>query len=434
LICFVTGLAIAGGLFMSQPGAAETGSVFSAYGAPVNPDRIIVVDPNRGYGSIDRALRTAGEGDTILVYSGTYPGCLIIDKRVILMGVDTGGGKPVINARGAGDPVTVAGDGVWLEGFLVKNSASSGSGILVTADNCTVAGNDVTDCFDGIRVEDSRNVVVTGNHPYNNDDAGIYVTNGSGIRVAGNHANDNLYGAYMEKSSGSAIEDNNCSNNIDIDIYLEHMVDSMVRGNTVTSERIKDKKIDGIGIRYGVNVTFDGNYVSRHYYGIKVYESQDCLVENNVADGSGVNIRLDFETHDTTLRNNTVRNGVDNVYLHSSAYGNIVENNTCYNGREGIYMLESAGNVVRGNDVFNNTIGIRMVSTTGNTITGNYAYANSVNIDTDGGNNTIYGNYDYPNPGKPTPAATVMPTPTATSRGGNPILDFISSIIRMIFH
>ncbi len=365
--------------------------------------KTLVVDRDNGYVSIDRALEAANDGDTILVHSGTYYGRLTVDRDVTITGVDTGGGKPVINGRGMGDIVTIAASGVRLEGFLVINSYGAGSGILVTADDCTIAGNDVTRCIDGIRIGDARNVTVSGNHVYDNDDAGIYVTNVSDVRVNGNHANDNLYGVYMEKSSDSIIEGNNCSDNIDIDVYLEYINDSTVRGNTITSKRIKDKKIDGIGIRYGTNVTFDGNYVSRHYYGIKVYESQDCLVENNVADGSGVNIRLDFNTHDTTLRNNTVRNGVDNVYLHSSAYDNIVENNTCYNGREGIYMLESVGNVIRGNEVYNNSIGIRMVSTTGNTITGNYVYANSEGIDADGGDNLVYGNYDYPKPGRPTP-------------------------------
>jgi parallel beta-helix repeat protein len=436
VICTVAALAIARDLFLTQHGAAETGDFFSVYGSPAVSGNTIVVDPNSGYGSIDRAIREAVDGDTILVHSGTYTGCLVIDKRVALKGIDTGGGWPEINARGGGNVVTVAADGVWLEGFVVKNSDSAGSGILATANDVTVAGNDVTDCFDGIRVDGGRNVVVIDNHLYQNDDAGICVNGSSGIRVTGNHANDNLYGTYMGKSSASLIESNNCSNNIDIDVYMEYINDTLVRGNTITSERIKDKKIDGLGIRYGTNVTFDGNYVSRHYYGIKVYNSQDCLVENNVADGSGVNIRLDFETHDTTLYNNTVRNGVDNVYLHDTAYNNTVLNNTCYNGREGIYMLVSAGNLIRGNEVFNNTIGIRMVSTTGNTVTGNYAFANEESVDADGGDNAIYGNYDGPDLGKPVPgdAPAVTAAPTATPQGGNPILDFLSSLLKMIFH
>jgi parallel beta-helix repeat protein len=440
LIWIVAVLVITGGLFLSQPGAAETGSAFG--GVPAGTGRTLIVDQDNGYASVDGALKAANDGDTILVHSGTYYGRLTVDRAVTITGVDTGGGRPVINGRGMGDVVTITVSGVRLEGFIVKNSYGAGSGILVRADDCIVAGNDVTRCIDGIRIDDARNVTVSGNHVYDNGDAGIYVTNVSDVRVTGNRANDNLYGAYMEKSSDSTLSDNNCSNNIDIDIYLEYMKDSIIRGNTVTSERIKDKKIDGIGIRYGTNVTFDGNYVSRHYYGIKVYESQDCLVENNVADGSGVNIRLDFNTTDTTLRNNTVRNGVDNIYLHSSAYANIVENNTCYNGREGIYVLESAGNVVRANEVYNNSVGIRLVSTTGNTVTGNYAYANNwENINADGGDNLIYGNYDYPPPGRPTPAATTpvptpaLPSPSPTATGsGNPILDFISSLISLIFH
>jgi nitrous oxidase accessory protein len=430
LACAAATVIVILALFHSQLAAAAADSV------PVPGGNTIIVDAHSTQNSIGKAIRAAQAGDTILVYSGIYYERLVIDKALTIRGVDTGWGLPVIDGMRQGDVVTIPASGVRIEGLVVKGSGDTGIGIHLLAGGNTVAGCEVTGCYEGIDLDapdggTASGNVISGDHVHDNAADGVTITGGSGDVVAGNHANDNSYGIWVVDSTGCIIENNNCSNNIDIEIYLENVTDCIVRNNTMTSERIKDKKIDGLGMRFGTNVTFDSNYVSRHYYGIKVYNSNDCLVENNVADGSGVNIRLDFGTYDTTLLNNTVRNGVDNVYLHSNATGNIVENNTCYNGREGIYLLESPGNTVRGNEVYYNNIGIRLVSTTDNTITGNYAHDNDDNILADGGSNTIAGNDERPKPPTPTPTATQMPTRTA--QAGNSIIDFITSIFQAIF-
>ena len=50
--------------------------------------------------SIQAAIDAASLGDTIEVGSGTYYENIVVEKQIILNGVDTGSGKPVIDAMG----------------------------------------------------------------------------------------------------------------------------------------------------------------------------------------------------------------------------------------------------------------------------------------------------------------------------------------------
>ncbi|NYT01336.1 MAG: protein kinase, partial [Methanosarcinales archaeon] len=96
-------------------------------GATVNVDV-----QGQGYRSIQEAIDAAGPGDIIVVASGTYPGSLDVDKTVILRGVDSGAGRPVVDGEGNGSAVTIMADGVVLEGFSICNAVGGQeSGIRV---------------------------------------------------------------------------------------------------------------------------------------------------------------------------------------------------------------------------------------------------------------------------------------------------------------
>ena len=105
----------------------------------------IKVAPNGAdYSSLQAALNNASSGDVIKVQSGTYNGSVRVDKQVELKGIDTGGGLPVINARGSGSAITLSADGIALEGFNLTNSGHCGcgnAGIYVASNNSTISRN-----------------------------------------------------------------------------------------------------------------------------------------------------------------------------------------------------------------------------------------------------------------------------------------------------
>ncbi len=82
------------------------------------------VSGGANYIKIQDAIDNASVGDTILVYSGTYYENVNVSKQLILKGFDNGWGKPVVNANGSGSAITLAADGITLEGFTTTGGGS----------------------------------------------------------------------------------------------------------------------------------------------------------------------------------------------------------------------------------------------------------------------------------------------------------------------
>jgi pectin methylesterase-like acyl-CoA thioesterase len=78
----------------------------------------IVIEGKGSYTSIQNAIDNASDGDTILVYNGTYYETLIIDKSINLVG--SGDGEKIIDYNGNES------DQIYI--------------VLITADNCTING------------------------------------------------------------------------------------------------------------------------------------------------------------------------------------------------------------------------------------------------------------------------------------------------------
>lgn len=125
--------------------------------------------------SLQEAINAARPGDTIEVASGTYSGPISVTKRLILQGIDTGRGKPVIDAGGKGSAIILLVDGSVLEGFLVRNSGGSEleAGIKVSGRNITVRKNTVVDNSIGMRLQFCKSSVIEDNE-FSNNDRGIF--------------------------------------------------------------------------------------------------------------------------------------------------------------------------------------------------------------------------------------------------------------------
>lgn len=123
------------------------------------------------FSSIQRAINEAKDGDTIEVHSGIYFEHVYISKSVVLLGVDTGGGMPVIDAEGIGSTITVSADNVTLRGFMVANSGGCGcgnAGIKVVSNNNTITDNIAVGNKYGIYCSGDRNTFLH-NDVHDND-------------------------------------------------------------------------------------------------------------------------------------------------------------------------------------------------------------------------------------------------------------------------
>ena len=76
--------------------------------SPVAGAQYTVAPTGGGFTSIQAAVTWASPLDTITVRSGTYPEAVRIDKKITLIGVDTGGGAPVIDRDRRGRPLRLS--------------------------------------------------------------------------------------------------------------------------------------------------------------------------------------------------------------------------------------------------------------------------------------------------------------------------------------
>lgn len=398
----------------------------------------LTVGAGGNYSSIQAAIDSASPGSTILVNSGTYSGDLHINKQLTLKGKDTGSGIPVIYGSGGGDVITITAGGVHLEGFAIQNSEKYATAVLVESDDNTIVGNTITDSNTGIKLDHGSHNTVTDNTIVGNRGDAIYLHYSDGNTIARNYAENNQFGIQGENLRGNLITGNILKDNSEIDLYVEQVSDTVISRNHIEdNEEASRNGGDGIGMRYGTNVTITENTVGKHYYGIKVYHSSKITVSsNNVAD-SGVNIRFDFGTHDSVIKFNNVSNGVDNILIAGDCYGILIEYNLVSSGKDSIYLFNSGDNTVQHNNVYDSTYGIRLYKSTGNVITLNYLHDNENDIYPSGSGSTVSNNAKRSNyygeaaaSPTPWPASGMLITPTPRTDSGQ--VDFITWIINFI--
>ena len=103
-----------------------------------NAARITVAPEGADYSKIQGALNNASDGDVIEVQSGRYVEHVYILHSVSLIGVDTGSGRPVIDANGSSSAITLRANGTRIEGFNLTGSGGCGcgnAGIFIDSSN-----------------------------------------------------------------------------------------------------------------------------------------------------------------------------------------------------------------------------------------------------------------------------------------------------------
>ena len=154
------------------------------------------------YAEIQWAVDNATAGDTIIVKSGTYYENVNVTKQLILRGIDTGTGKPVVDAGGSGDAITLRADGITLEGFTATSWRwKYAGGIKVISSNNNITDNTASNNYYGIGLEDSSNNNIMSNIVSNNRD-GVLLKDSSNNILTDNIVTDNHGGMYPLQIKG----------------------------------------------------------------------------------------------------------------------------------------------------------------------------------------------------------------------------------------
>ena len=262
---------------------------------------------------IQDAINNSNNGDSILVYSGTYFENVNVNKQLILKGMDTGEGKPAVDASGSGDAVTLSAGKSTLDGFTVTNGAIIG--IVVTSDYN----------------------ILSNNSAMNNTEDGIVLTNASNNTLDNNSASSNtIFGiALLDGSNRNILSGNNALNNGNAGIFLR---DSS--SNTLNNNNANLNNVQGIDLLASIKNILINNTVSNSNYGIYLESSSD----NNILGANTVNINRINGIFLTGSSNNTIYNNNFNNTNNFGVSGSNTWNTTKTSGTNIIHGPNIGGN------------------------------------------------------------------------------------------
>ncbi|MCK5631643.1 right-handed parallel beta-helix repeat-containing protein [Candidatus Bathyarchaeota archaeon] len=206
--------------------------------------------------TIQEAVDAADPGDTIIVHSGIYNESIVIDKELVLDGVDQ---TAVIDGEGTGTVINVNSSNVVVKNFTIQN-----------------AGGDWSQRDSGIYARDMEFCYFESNH-IENCRLGIYLWMSSHIEVASNTLIGNVEGLRLDGSSNNSISYNTIAEN-DWNLVLS----SDSRQNDVKGNHVANGTYSGIHIQmWSNNNTIYGNKIENCGTGVLLSQSNNNTLYHN---------------------------------------------------------------------------------------------------------------------------------------------------------
>jgi parallel beta-helix repeat protein len=408
------------------------------------------------YTKIQNAIDNASNGDTIIVYSGSYNEAINLNKQLFLKGIKLDGQDfPLINGGNDHTTVTISNDSCSFENFSVRNGPSgfSQKAIYVLSDyniikNCTIfntglgiylsssCGNCISDneIKDGgpeaIGLYSSCNNSIFNNdlHNHNNDEI-LFTDNSIHNRFYHNYVHQCTHNpaVVIESSPYNIIEENNISENYEGLVIRSSPNTSVLRNSFVGdgvlfdatlqelySYSIVDNLVDGKPLRYYVDqndITVPADtgqviLINCSYFTIRnftligaehgillFFSSHNSITDNTIAAGPAA-VQL-YQSHDNDISRNIINGGRGGIFLSSSNRNNIF-NNTIQNQSKlpGIYLVSSTNTKIIDNLVKNCRVGINPESgSENNEIIRNTVSASAwAGIEVESNNNYVFHN------------------------------------------
>lgn len=255
-----------------------------------------VVSSDGDFDTVEEALSSASNGDSIEVYGGTHS-AIFVDKSVTLIGID----DPVIDGEGEGTVVTIAVDDVYMSGFTIRNSGINithgDSGLIIQAKRVTVEDNILENVLFGINFTNAQDGIARNN-----------IIRGYEFELAKRGDGMSVY-----SSSNVRLEANHIS--MTRDIFVWYADDIVIIDNTFTDARY------GLHVWFSDDAWVERNHIVSNSVGVYLIHSTGLRMLNNDLSynrgPSGYGIALK-EMDDVILRDNWLISNRVGLYLDNS--------------------------------------------------------------------------------------------------------------------
>lgn len=283
---------------------------------------VVSITPEK---SIQEAIDKSQPGDIIEIQSGTYLESVNVTKPLVIRGVDTGKGFPMVNAQGRGSAVTLYANGITLEHLNFMGAGGwEEAGIKVRSDSCTIINSKAS----------------------NNYGLGIYLLKANDNILINNEIFDNDFGIALNGSSNNTLKNNSMHSNKNnfLSGYGPNEID--------TSNKIEGKPL---------------------YY---LVDKSDAVIDSSSNAGNVYCISC----NNIIIKDLAIDSNFAGIYFQDTTNSQIL-NNTLSNNSMGIFLIDSSNNIIRDNIIGNNIYGIYLkTASENNTITGNNALNNDYGI------------------------------------------------------
>jgi parallel beta-helix repeat protein len=296
--------------------------------------------------SIQKAIKAAHPGDTIVVLGGVYHETVTIQKdRISLRGVDAvlkPRAKPTSPCGPSGGPsgFCVKADNVSISGFTVRNFPDTGIFAIGARNAKFMTNRTVNNREYGIAAFSSTGTQIIANQISGSDDAGLYVGDNphANATVAGNETHDNSLGILVRNARHGKIVGNQTHNNC---VGMMFLADEPgpagvfdVHGNEVMNNTRACPSFEGAPPLSGIGIALLGAR------GMEIKHNQ---IVHNVPSGptglsGGVVVTKGFKgtppTNNTVTGNMILRNKPD-IFWDKSGSGNRLKPNNCKTSKPG---------------------------------------------------------------------------------------------------
>src|SRR5215210_6898352 len=292
--------------------------------------------------SIQKAIKAADPGDTIVVLGGVHHGTVAIKKDGIsLRGVDAVLKPPAKSTSSCGaSGFCVEADNVSISGFTVRNFKDFGI-VAFGARNAKFVNNRAFNNGEyGITTFSSTGTKIIANLTSGSDDAGIYVGDSphANATIAANETYDNFLGILVRNALHGKIVANRVHNNCLGMLFLADEPGPAgvfdVRGNKVENNTRACPAFEDAPPLSGVGIAL---------LGARGMEIKGNHIVHNVPSGptgfsGGVVVTKGFEgtpPTNNTLTDNTILRNKPDIFWDKSGSGNRLAPNNCKTSKPG---------------------------------------------------------------------------------------------------